>query len=359
MRQPGSTNTTVALDISKDVCSNSERGLLGIAVDPHETNGFVYLYYTFKKYDVCPEKTPEQNNNPVNRVARFQMNGDTIVPNNGPNGPGDVLINNIPSPNGNHNAGDLHFGKDDKLYVSVGDGSCDLETPTRCQTENETSRYRNVLNGKILRVNTDGTIPTDNPYTDNPDGVRCGTLTENNAAGGSKAAPGKICKETYAMGFRNPFRFAMDPDAQGTSLRVNDVGGGRIEEVSQVRSGGDYGWNCREGTLVLNTSAPCPGNAMIGPIHQYNHNTGCSSITGGAFVPNNAGWPSSYRDAYLYGDYVCGKIFSLKPDSNGGFSRALFANGPQGGPVSLAFGLTERSTTPPTLGAARFAASPS
>jgi len=333
--KPGSTNTTVALDISGKVCSNSERGALGIAVDPNfGTNHFVYLYYTYKKFGVCPEHQPEQNNNPVNRVSRFVMNGDTLSP-----ASEEVLINNIPSPNGNHNAGDLHFGKDDKLYVSVGDGSCDYAEPTKCQPENDASRDKHVLLGKILRINTDGTIPADNPYAGNSNGVRCGILTNNNARGGSAAAPGTVCKETFAMGFRNPFRFAVDPDATGTSVRVNDVGGARIEEVDQVRSGGDYGWNCREGTLVLNTQAPCPAPNMVGPIHQYGHTTGCSSITGGAFVPNGAGWPSYYDDAYLFGDYVCKRIFRMKPLSGGGFERTTFATDLAiGGPVSLAFG---------------------
>jgi len=344
VRRPGETSTTVALDIRGSVCPNSERGLLGIAVDPDfGNNGYVYLYYTYKKYGVCPEGQPAQNNNPVNRVARFVMEGDTISPNPNPDpnptdGPGEVLVDNIPSPNGNHNAGDLRFGKDGELYVSTGDGSCNYAQPTKCQPENDASRYRNVLLGKILRITPvpGNTIPADNPYAGASNGVPCGNLDNRNAAGGSAAAPDKVCQETYAMGFRNPFRFAMDPDSpQGVvSLRVNDVGGGRIEEISQVEKGKDYGWNCREGTLVLNTSSPCPAPEMVPPIAQYNHNTGCSSITGGAFVPNNAGWPSSYRDAYLYGDYVCGRIFSLQP--NGGVG--LFANGLQGGPVSFAFG---------------------
>ena len=79
MRQPGETDTTEALNIRGSVCSNSERGLLGIAVDPNfQDNGHVYLYYTYKKYGVCPEKEPQQNDNPVNRVARFVVEGDTI-----------------------------------------------------------------------------------------------------------------------------------------------------------------------------------------------------------------------------------------------------------------------------------------
>ena len=113
-------------------------------------------------------------------------------------GPGGVLIDSIPSPNGNHNAGDLHFGKDDKLYVSTGDGACDYNAPTRCQPENTASRDRNVLLGKVLRINSDGTIPVDNLFAATSNGVRCGTLTNNNARGGSAAPPGTLCKETYS-----------------------------------------------------------------------------------------------------------------------------------------------------------------
>jgi glucose/arabinose dehydrogenase len=344
VRQPGELTATEALDIRSAVCSNSERGLLGIAADPDfEANSYVYAYYTYKKYGVCPEKEPQQNNNPVNRVVRFKMTGDTIAPDPGPNpndGPGEVLIDNIPSPNGNHNAGDLHFGKDGKLYVSTGDGSCNYAAPTRCQPENSASRDRNVLLGKILRINSDGSVPSDNPYAGNTNGVACGQLTANNARGGSAAPPDKVCKETYARGFRNPFRFAMNPDAGGTSFRVNDVGGGYIEEVSIGKKGGDYGWNCFEGRRINSNTGKCkplPGKT-VKPIHQYGHNTGCSSITGAAFVPNDAGWPLSYRDAYLFGDYVCGRIFTLRPKTGGGYSRTPLATGLQGGPASMAFG---------------------
>ena len=341
VHEEGTPSTTEALNISAEVCSNSERGLLGIAVDPNfEANGYVYLYYTYKKYGVCPESQPERNDNPVNRVSRFTMEGGTILPTSEK-----VLVNNIPSPNGNHNGGDLHFGKDGKLYASTGDGSCDYAEVRNCQPENDASRDRNVLLGKILRVNPeDGSIPTDNPYAGASNGVRCGTLTNRDASGGSVAKPGSICQETFAMGFRNPFRFAMDPNATGTSFRINDVGGGRIEEIDQAKPGADYGWNCREGTLVLNTGGPCdPAPKITGPIHQYNHNSGCSSITGGAFVPDGAAWPASYENAYLFGDYVCGKIFKLEPKGGGGFEQVTFASGLRTqesgpGPVSMTFG---------------------
>lgn len=126
----GASGTTGALDISDKICSNSERGLLGAAVDPDfgtTGNNYVYLYYTYNKYNECPVKDPADSRNPVNRVSRFTMNGDTVDPTTEK-----VLIDNIPSPNGNHNAGDLHFGKNGKLYVSVGDGACDYNEPTKC-----------------------------------------------------------------------------------------------------------------------------------------------------------------------------------------------------------------------------------
>jgi len=107
IRDDETSSTTPALDISDKVCSNSERGLLGVAVDPaFATNGYVYLYYTYNKHRVCPEHKPASNNNPVNRVSRFTMVGDTIDEDSER-----VLLDNIPSPNGNHNAGDIHFGK--------------------------------------------------------------------------------------------------------------------------------------------------------------------------------------------------------------------------------------------------------
>jgi glucose/arabinose dehydrogenase len=122
---------TLALNISSDVCDTSERGLLGVAVDPDfATNHYVYLYYTYNKHDFCHDHRPASRRNPVNRVSRFVMSGDSVLKRSEV-----VLIDNIPSPNGNHNGGDLQFGKDGYLYVSVGDGGCDYAEPERCQYE--------------------------------------------------------------------------------------------------------------------------------------------------------------------------------------------------------------------------------
>src|SRR5207253_1197619 len=109
---------TSALDLSSQICSNSERGLLGVAVDPQfadVNHHYIYLYYTYKKPgSTCPTGSATD---PVNRVSRFTLGSNNLVD------PASemILIDNIPSINGNHNAGDLKFGKDGYLYISVGD----------------------------------------------------------------------------------------------------------------------------------------------------------------------------------------------------------------------------------------------
>ena len=128
---------TPALDISSRMCADRESGMLGVAVDPDfgtAGHNYVYLSYTFKKSGVCPttDWNPENPENPVNRVSRFVMSGDTIDPSSE-----DVLIDNVPSPTGYHNTGDLSFGKDSHLYVSVGDGKCDYACNSDCFNSND------------------------------------------------------------------------------------------------------------------------------------------------------------------------------------------------------------------------------
>ena len=321
--QNGSLRSVPALDLSGKACSNSERGLLGVTVDPDfKANRYIYVYYTFKKHGVCEQNTAKS---PVNRVARYTLSDNNIASG------GKVLIDNIPSPNGNHNAGGLNFGKDGYLYVSVGDGGCSFLDKTRCQNDNNASRYRNVLLGKVLRITRDGGIPSTNPYR-GTNSARC------NVAG--RTTLGKNCRETFARGFRNPFRMAFNPNATDTRFFVNDVGGSQWEEIDRGKAGADYGWNTREGRCVTASSTRCGAApaGMTNPIYSYNHNTGCSSITGGAFVPGGAFSPG-YKGSYLFGDYVCGKIFKLTPKSGGGFNKTTFVNGlGRGGPVDMVFG---------------------
>ncbi len=325
----GTLLQTPALNISSKVCSNSERGMLGVAIDPNfSTNKYVYLYYTYNKFGVCPTSQPTNANNPVNRVSRFVMSGDIVDP-----ATEKILIDNIPSPNGNHNAGDLHFGKDGYLYVTVGDGGCDYEGDSGCAGANDASRDRHILLGKVLRITRDGGIPSTNPYTDTSS-ARCNLTGRTN--------PGKYCQETFAWGLRNPFRFAFDPNATGTRFFINDVGQNAWEEIDQGKAGADYAWNLCEGTHDNPDragSVGCTASPYTAPVHEYSHSdTGCASVTGGAFVPNGV-WPASYDGSYLYGDYVCNKIFKLEPKSGGGYTGSEFASGlAGGGPTAMTFG---------------------
>lgn len=307
---------TPALDLTGRICSTSERGLLGVAVDPQfAANRFVYLYYTHNSFGAC-----------VNRVSRWVL-GDANTAS------GEVvLLDRIHSIAGNHNAGDLNFGKDGYLYVSVGDGGCDYASPSNCGGNNDAARDRHVMVGKILRITRDpGVLPPDNPFL--------GAGTGACATAGSTTA-GNWCREIYATGLRNPFRFAFDPDAAGTRFYVNDVGQAAWEEIDLGAPGADYGWNVREGHCATGSTTNCgpPPAGMTNPIFDYGRADGCRSITGGAFSPAGV-WPAPYDQRYFFSDYACGRIFVLNPNSQGGFTRADFATGLGGNSaVHLRFG---------------------
>jgi len=323
--QNGTLLAASALNLSTSLCTNSERGLLGVAVDPaFASNRFVYLFYTFNKFGTCEQNTA---NSPVNRVARFVLPASSVIDRTTEV----VLIDNIPSPNGNHNAGDLHFGKDDFLYVTTGDGGCDYAGNSGCGGANNASRDPHVLVGKLLRITRHGGIPADNPF------LGAGTARCNI---NGRTTAGQRCQETYASGFRNPFRFAVDPNATATRIFVNDVGQNTWEEVNLLERGADYGWNVREGNCVNGSTTDCgsPPAGLTNPIYAYGHESGCASITGGAFVPNGI-WPSAYQGAYIFSDYVCGTLFTLTRAANGSFAQAPFVTGlGVNSAVSLIFG---------------------
>lgn len=302
-----------ALDLSSSICTNSERGVLGIAVDPaFSTNHFIYLYYTFNKSGVCEKNTARS---PVNRVARFTLSNTSIADRASEL----VLIDNIPSPNGNHNGGDLHFGPDGYLYVSVGDGGCDYAGDSGCAGVNDASRDQHVLLGKLLRITRDGAIPPGNPFVGSGTG-RCNV--------NGRTTAGQKCQETFAWGFRNPFRFAFDLEPGSNRLFVNDVGQDTWEEVNHIVAGADYGWNVWEGLCANASTTNCgtPPAGMTNPIYAYGHGSGCASITGGAFIPAGV-WPTAYQGAYIFGDYVCGSLFTISKAADGSYTRSSFDTG--------------------------------
>lgn len=326
--QNGALRSTPVLDLASRLCTNGERGLLGVAVDPgFVTNGYIYLFYTFDEAGTgtCARSI---KGSAVHRVSRFTMSGNTASLSSER-----ILINNIPSPFGNHSSGDLQIGKDGLLYISVGDGNCDYRGDSGCGGENDASRDKHTLLGKVLRITKTGGIPSGNPYQ-SADSARC-----NNG----NISPGKVCQETYASGLRNPFRMAFDPNASSTRFYINDVGQNVWEEINLGQSGADYGWNLREGRCKNGSSSDCGTPAgLTNPIFSYQHtSTGtfgsCASITGGAFVPSGI-WPSSFIGSYLFSDYVCGKIFKLTKTGDG-YSASVFASGlGSSSAVHLAFG---------------------
>jgi|GEM_PF-5836590 len=257
------------------ICSNSERGLLGVAIDPDQER--VYLFYTYRGPGrTCTNRT---STTPVNRVSSFLFRNGVIDP-----ATEQVLIDDIPSFNSNHNGGDVQLGKDGWLYVSVGDNGCDPANPTLCNGENPASRNPQGTLGKILRVQRTG-----GPY------------------------------QIYAMGLRNPFRIAMDPNAATTRFFINDVGQHHWEEIDEAVQGGDYGWNVREGPCLNGQVNNCaPDSRFVEPLWAYSHESGCSSISAGAFVPHGY-WNPEYDGVYLFGDFVCGRFFQT--GARGAFSE--------------------------------------
>jgi glucose/arabinose dehydrogenase len=305
------------------ICSNSERGLLGVAVDPDfATSGFVYLYYTHAISGGC-----------MNRVSRFTFGAGADTADLASEL---VLVDNMPSPAGNHNAGDVHFGPDGYLYISIGDGGCDWAGDSGCGGSNDAARDEHVLTGKLLRITKTGGIPATNPFQ-GAGTARC------NVTGMTTA--GNKCQETFSWGLRNPFRFAMNPNVPETYFFINDVGQGAWEEIDFGTSSADFGWNCREGAHTNSTTGKCSPtpSGMVEPFFEYQHggfvpgtsDNDCGSITGGAFVPNGL-WPG-YDNTYLFADFNCGKIFKITQGGGGVWSAVRFAVG-AGGVTSMIFG---------------------
>ena len=184
--------------LSLEVCSQSERGLLGVAADPDfGSNGFLFLYYTRVSAGVPGDC--------VNRVSRFTMVGNTISPASEL-----VLLDNIGSPGGNHNGGDVAIGNDGFLYVSVGDGGCDPRENSGCAGGNDAAQDLSLLNGKILRVNRSTGAPAAAP----PSVVPAGTLRRPPPAPVRRSSP-----TAYAT--RGASRSTPTPEQTGSSSTMS------------------------------------------------------------------------------------------------------------------------------------------
>jgi glucose/arabinose dehydrogenase len=268
---------TISTLVTIDVCSGSEMGLLGVAVDPSfSTNGFVYLYRTLKTAN-CGSSAGR-----FNQVVRITIGaGDTVDPMSLV-----VLVTGAQTDGGNHDGGCLRIGPDGKLYVGVGDTGLGDNQGGPGSSTNPYAQDLNVLMGKVLRLNLDGTIPADNPYF------------------------GQVGKrgEIFASGFRNPFRFDFDPLTG--RLWLADVGDLTVEEVDIVTSGGDYAWPHCEGTLPVGCEQP----GEIDPIFTYPHSGGTSlgtCIIGGGFAGAGFG---GLDDDYFFGDCTSSNLYHATPN---------------------------------------------
>jgi glucose/arabinose dehydrogenase len=149
---------------------------------------------------------------------------------------------------------------------------------------------------------------------------------------------GTICQESFATGLCNPFRIAFDPNDGSAQQRffINDVGQSTWEEIDVGRARADYGWPIWEGPCPIGTSTGCtPQSRFVDPIFAYDRTDGCTVITGGAFVPQSAHWPTAYANAYLFADLGCGSIFALRNESPGQTPEVLST---RTGAIDLQFG---------------------
>ncbi len=120
----GQLLATPALNLTTRICSGGERGLLGVAVDPNfSSNRYIYLFWTHNAHGFCGQGGTET---PNNRVTRHTLGDNNVVV----AGSEKILVDHIRAQRYNHNAGDLNFGADQFLYISVGDGGCVIDDAT-------------------------------------------------------------------------------------------------------------------------------------------------------------------------------------------------------------------------------------
>ena len=275
-----------------------ERGLLGLAFPPEfGVNGRFYVSYS----------APLREGLPASEWDHTTYISEFTVSANNPNQAdptSERVILAMDKPGYNYEAGHIAFGPDGYLYVATGDSVRD--------PANEAGQYAQdtfSLLGKILRINVNGRespvrnylIPPDNPF-----------MNEGGIA------------EVYAFGFRNPYRFSFDVSDSGeTRLFVADVGQARMEEVSWVNKGGNYGWHIREGPSCFNSErwdqplVNCPAAGLIDPIIAYMHQGDLSAIIGGMVYHGKA--LSSLQNGYVFGDWGRGNghLFVAYPPTFG------------------------------------------
>jgi len=283
------------INLSGVVRTASEGGLLGMAFHPdYPAVPEIFLSYTIDG--------PATEMRSV--ISRLILDDVTD-----PSAPGagtvEEVILEVDQFASNHNGGDIAFGSDRLLYIGLGDGGGGGDPQ---ETGQDTTR----LLGAMLRIDVIGTgtgynIPPGNPFDNEPNKCDPGTNAAN-------------CPEIYAWGLRNPWRWNFDP--QTDILWLGDVGQGAREEIDQIVVGGNYGWDCREGTIAHSDTLGCVG-AVIDPVIDYPRSDG-RSVTGG-FVYRGSAIPGLVG-RYVFADFASGTIWALQDNGPGGHSKEELAN---------------------------------
>jgi glucose/arabinose dehydrogenase len=256
--QDGQVQSTPFLDISDLVSCCGEQGLLSLAFHPRfAQNHRVFVNYTNRAGDtrVVGLRTNANGTRALRQTLRVRLKVD--------------------QPYSNHNGGQVAFGNDGRLYVGMGDGG------SAGDPENRAQRLTSRL-GKLLRINVD--------------------------RAGAKAV-------IVALGFRNPWRFSVDP--RTGLFYLADVGQDNWEEIDVFRPGarglGNYGWRVYEGNRHVydNSRGLRRPSVLKWPIQEYSHGAGRCSVTGG-FVGRGSGVPSDARGRYFFGDYCTGDVWSFR-----------------------------------------------
>lgn len=278
----GSVQATPFLDLSSQVATAGEQGLLGLAFDPgYASNGRFYVNYI----DATTRQTV---------IARYTA-ADPAAMSADP-GSAQTLLS-IAQPNfENHKGGWMGFRPGEAgshLYIATGDGGSSNDPQNNAQNGNS-------LLGKMLRIdvsqgNAGYAVPADNPFV------------------GQAGMRGEI----WALGLRNPFRNSFDR-ATG-DLWIADVGQGQREEINLETAadpgGHNYGWRLREGSI------PTPGvggdgPGLTGPLFEYSHASGMGESIIGGYVYRGP----SIADAdgrYFFGDFISNRIFSFALGAGG------------------------------------------
>ncbi|HXC34668.1 MAG TPA: PQQ-dependent sugar dehydrogenase [Candidatus Acidoferrales bacterium] len=295
----GVDNSSESADVT------GEEGLLGMAFHPgYATNGYFYVFYT----GLATNGTSGLHD----ILSRFQISSTNA--NQGNSNSETHLIVQYDRAD-NHNSGDIHFGPDGYLYLSLGDEGNEYNSLTNAQHIN-----LNLFSG-IIRIDVDKKTGSLKPNPDSesaattnymvpPDNPFIGATNFDNLT----VNPSQVRTEFWAVGLRNPWRFSFDP-ATGI-LYCGEVGQDQYEEIDVIKKGGNYGWATFEGSNsppsgVSTNGQPIPQNPIF-PIVTYAHGSlgGPGDCVIGGVVYHGNRLPQ-LRNSYIYGDYVSGAIWSI------------------------------------------------